>query len=663
MSDKAPEEILTVDVLRWPISILLVASVILVAASQFLYLDLVPERRPWLYLLLGTGLGGFALAGHVMFHRRLPAWLLATVARLCYFFSLAGWQLLLLLLAPAFGLLAWLAAGDQLHMTQPLIAWFAWWLALAAGVAGSYRLGESLSWRIERAEVVVLATLFLLALVVRAYALDRIPTTLSGDEGSSGLMAVNFLQGEANNVFTVGWFSFPALYFAVQAVGIWLLGQTVEGLRITSAVAGALTVVAVYLLGRLLFDRLAALLAAAYLMASHYHIHFSRIGLNNIWDGLFVVVTFAAFWYGWRSGRRFPFILAGLVLGLGLYFYVAFRVVPGLLLIWTILAFVWDRAAWRRRLPDIMLTAYLATLVFLPMGLYYWHHPDQFQAPMNRVTIFEGWLQQQAEILDEPEPNIILNQMWTTARGFTHEPLRHWYNPGAPLLLSGAAVLFLMGIAWAIAAFDLRHALLLLPLLATIILGGLSQDAPASQRFVLVIPAVAILVALPLRHLAVLLGQLWPRLARIWVAVAIALMAWLMLVDLNYYFGEVYDDYVLGGVNTEVATEVAHFLQTEAGPDSAVYFFALPRMSYYSHSTIPYLVPYLDGQDVSEPLTAAPEWPAGGPTFFIFLPERLPELAHVRVAFPGGRYREFPARDRSVLFAVYRWPAEAATGH
>jgi 4-amino-4-deoxy-L-arabinose transferase-like glycosyltransferase len=663
MSDEIPEDGLPVDVLRRPISVLLVISVTLVAASQFLYLDLTAERRPWLYLLLGIGLGGFALSAHVMFRRRLPDWLLAAAGRLGTFFSLAGWQLLLLLLAPALGLLTWLAAGDQLHMSQPMIAWFAWWVMLVAAVAGSWRLDQSLSWRPGRAEMAVLVVLFLLALAARAYALDRIPTTLSGDEGSSGLMAVNFLEGEANNVFTVGWFSFPALYFVVQAVGIGFLGQTIEGLRITSAVAGALTVVAVYLLGRLLFDRLVALLASAYLLASHYHIHFSRIGLNNIWDGLFVVVTFASVWYGWRSGRRLAFIVAGLALGAGLYFYVSFRAVPVLLLIWSSLAWAWDRTVWRRRLPDLILTAYLAALVFLPMGLYFWYHPDQFQAPMNRVTIFEGWLQLQAEMRGEPESNIILGQMWATARGFTHEPLRHWYNPGVPLLLNGAAVLFLMGVVWAVAAFDLRHALLLLPLLATIVLGGLSQDAPASQRFVLVMPAVALLVALPLRHLAVLLGQLWPRLARVWVAVAIAFMAWIMLVDLNYYFGEVYDAYVLGGTNTEVATQVAHFLQAEAGHESTVYFFAPPRMGYYSHSTIPYLVPHLDGTDVGEPLTAAPEWPAGKPTFFIFLPERLPELRHVEEAFPGGNYQQFTGRDGSVLFAVYRWPAAAASVH
>jgi hypothetical protein len=167
---------------------------------------------------------------------------------------------------------------------------------------------------------------------------------------------------------------------------------------------------------------------------------------------------------------------------------------------------------------------------------------------------------------------------------------------------------------------------------------------------------VALLLALPLRHGARLLAQFWPRLRQTWLALAIAIMAWLMLVDVNYYFLEVYDNYVLGGINTEVATEVAYFLQAEADEASVVYFLALPRMSFYSHATIPYLVPYLEGNDVGEPLTAVPEWPGGEPTFFIFLPERVSELAFVRAAFPGGYYREFTGSNGSMLFAVYRWP-------
>ena len=84
-------------------------------------------------------------------------------------------------------------------------------------------------------------------------------------------------------------------------------------------------------------------------------------------------------------------------------------------------------------------------------------------------------------------------------------------------------------------------------------------------------------------------------------------MAWIVATDLNYYFSEVYESYVLGGHNTKVATAVANYLD-EKEPPPDVYFFGFPRMGYYSLSTISYLAPDVNAEDVLEPLVARPAW-------------------------------------------------------
>jgi 4-amino-4-deoxy-L-arabinose transferase-like glycosyltransferase len=402
-----------------------------------------------------------------------------------------------------------------------------------------------------------------------------------------------------------------------------------------------------------MFDRLTGLAAAAILLSSHFHIHFSRIGLNNIWDGLFVVLLLAALWHGWRSGQRRSFILAGLFLGLGLYFYVTFRMMPLLLLIWGGVALLWPGTAVRQRLPDLIVTAYIAAILFMPLGLFFAYQPDEFRAPLNRVTIFDGWLEREVEIVQQPAVEIVARQMAKTALGFTHEPLRHWYNPGTPLLLAAAAALFLMGLVWAVIHLDLRYLLLLLPLAAMVVLGGLSQDAPASQRYVMVMPLVALLVALPLGQVAGWLQQLWPRQRPIWSTAVALIVGWLMLTDGYYYFFKVYDNYILGGINTLVATEVAHFLQEQPEPAPMVYFFGWPRMGYYSLSTIPYLAPQVQAQDVAAPLTVAPNWALGRPTYFIFLPERSSELVFVQASYPHGRLQDVVDENGQILFVVY----------
>jgi uncharacterized membrane protein len=129
--------------------------------------------------------------------------------------------------------------------------------------------------------------LVIFALIVRAVDNTHITATLTGDEGTAGLSAVAFREGRTNNIFSTGYRGFPMLYFFMQSLPVAIFGRTVAALRISSALAGALTVGGVFLAGSALFGRRAGLLAAIFLSDFHFHIHFSRIGLNNIWDGLF----------------------------------------------------------------------------------------------------------------------------------------------------------------------------------------------------------------------------------------------------------------------------------------------------------------------------------------------------------------------------------------
>ena len=634
-------------------SVLLLGGLALVLLTQ----TVAAPADGWRWLLLGSGIGAFALGAWSVSGRPLPAALEPLPGWLGCYFQLPGWQLLLLGMAPLFALLTFVAAGPWLEARQLPAAVLAWVLAGAAVLVGGYRTSaDRVSVpSVSRAEALVVAALFALALLVRAVGLERLPPTLSGDEGSVGLAAVRFLSGEHNNPFVVGWFSFPSLYYALQSIGVALFGQTAAGVRASSALIGAGTVVAVYALGRTLFNRATGFLAALYLAAFHFHIHFSRLALNNIWDGFWATLVATSLWAGWKSGRRLYFLLSGLVLGLSFYFYVSMRVFPLLLLLWCGGALLLDRRRLRQRMPDLLLLGWVALVVALPLLLFFAAHPAEFSAPLQRVTIFNGWLQEQAAARGQAGWQIVLGQMAAGAAGFVSEPLRHWYNPGEPFLLPLAAGLFLLGLVWAVVHFDLRYGLLLLPLLAVVLLGGFSLDAPASQRYVLAAPFTALLVVLPLAALGAWLRRSWPgRRTAIRLAV-VGVLAVVTAVEVRYYFGEVYDSYVLGGINGEVATAMAHYLQDEQ--PQHVYFFGLPRMGYHSISTVPYLAPEVTGHDVIAPLTAPPAWPLDGSTRFIFLPERRAELALVEQAYPGGRVRTFASLNSEAdLFTVYQPP-------
>lgn len=613
-----------------------------------------PEgQRALPFLLVVLGSLFLLLGAQTLMRGALPGWLNGLVNRLAARLNVAPVQIILLIMAPAFAWLARLAAGDGMLAHQAILSLLAWLAAIALVVGGAIAKGPRRPLAIDRRDIILSAGLFVIALALRAYQMTVYPNTFSGDEGSAGLFAVALLTGKANNLLGIGWYSFPSLYFSIQSVAIALLGQTVEAIRLTSAVSGALTVAALYWLARAMFGRTTAILAAAYLAVSHYHIHMSRIALNNIWDGFFGTVAILGLWAGWQSGRRSAFILCGLALGLGQYFYVSIRILPVLFLIWAAIAFWRQRDQFRERFAGLVLAAFIALVVYMPLGLFFAAHPDEFQAPMNRVTIFGDWMEGELAHGERTQSEIMFKQFVKGVMGFTHEPLRLLYNPGSPLLLTAAGLLFLMGVLWAFLNIDLRYLLLLLPLLGAIIANTISRDPPSSQRYIMAMPMVAIFVAMPLGQ-----GMRWLRAqySRAGVAVTVAGFALFALVataDLDYYFNRVYDNYILGDGNTLVATEIAHYLRDKEPAGQQVFFFGFPRMGYFSLSTIPYLAPEKRGQDIIDPLTGPPDLSLSEPALFIFLPERLNELEHVRQSYPDGSFQEFFDKDGKLLFAVY----------
>jgi hypothetical protein len=165
------------------------------------------------------------------------------------------------------------------------------------------------------------------------------------------------------------------------------------------------------------------------------------------------------------------------------------------------------------------------------------------------------------------------------------------------------------------------------------------------------IPFVAIFAALPIALFVQWLSEGKPTYRKLLPLAGALAMGLLMLVDLNYYFRQIYPAYVLGGGNTVAATAIAEDLRGQEPAD--VYFLGFPRMGYFSLSTIPYLAPQMRGTDLIEPLTEPADIPLTGPSLFVFLPERLGELLFVEQSYPGGRYREVSGPDGTLLYAVY----------
>ena len=126
--------------------------------------------------------------------------------------------------------------------------------------------------------------------------------------------------------------------FVLAKLGGWAIWQFAGECALAECVVRhTLTIPAVYVLGKRLFDHRTGLLAGALLMAFPPHIHFSRIALNNIVDPCFAVVGFIFLLDGFRTQSRRSYALAGVCFGLTQYFYeggrIVFPVVGGLVVV------------------------------------------------------------------------------------------------------------------------------------------------------------------------------------------------------------------------------------------------------------------------------------------------------------------------------------------
>lgn len=168
--------------------------------------------------------------------------------------------------------------------------------------------------------------------------LGGLPTEVHGDDAEVGLDALRLIA--QFNLFGAGWFELPRFHAFPSAVGLWLVGYDLTGLRAASAALGVAGVLLVFAVGRRLWSVEVGLLAALLLAGERFYVHLSRAGYHYIDTpvlGLLAVWLLLRLMQGGRLGAA---IWCGIALGLGIQTYYASRLVPPLIaLTWLSLMF------------------------------------------------------------------------------------------------------------------------------------------------------------------------------------------------------------------------------------------------------------------------------------------------------------------------------------
>ncbi len=149
----------------------------------------------------------------------------------------------------------------------------------------------------------LLIGIVLLATFLRFYRLPDLPPGLNFDEAGSGVAALDILRGTPHLWWRIGGGQEP-LWPYLMAVSTRLWGNTALALRLPAALAGILTVAAVYPWVMALFKdthrqvHTLAWLTALGLALSDWHLHFSRLSFRAILLPLFATLSF---YFLWRS--------------------------------------------------------------------------------------------------------------------------------------------------------------------------------------------------------------------------------------------------------------------------------------------------------------------------------------------------------------------------
>jgi len=351
-----------------------------------------------------------------------------------------------------------------------------------------------------------------LAASLRTLWLGSIPPGLWYDEGLYTYDGYTVAHGNFPVFFdTFGHMREPLYQYSLGAF-FAVFGHSTLNARLVSALWGTATVALLFPLARYIVGCRWALVACLSLAVFRWHLHFSRTIFRALLPSFFIVAV-VLFFLRWRETRRTrDAACCGAVLGLGMYTYISFRLVPlivGAGLLWML----WRREITRRDARGIGVMVAGALILFLPLGIDYLKNPQHFSARTDAITMFEKTVMERqadgstTEIrvrkpLGEAARDIAGNalaiaKMWTI-RG--DHVARHNY-PNAPVFDWANGIVFFVGMGWCLG--NLRRsifpALLLVWLFVISLASVFSFGAPNILRMQGATPAVVLIYVLGLR--------------------------------------------------------------------------------------------------------------------------------------------------------------------
>lgn len=174
----------------------------------------------------------------------------------------------------------------------------------------------------------------------------------------------------------------PPLVFAVQWLFFKMGGDSLLAARLPFAIAGILSVFAIFLLGRLLVNTGVGIVAAAALAVMNYHVWISRIGLL---ESFVILWSILAIYFFVRAEKDYKnYLWWGICCAAGLLTkYTFLFIVP----VFAIPLLLWRRSAWMQKWFYVGIAAFF--ILFSPVIIYnvmVWETRGHFDAALSTMV-------------------------------------------------------------------------------------------------------------------------------------------------------------------------------------------------------------------------------------------------------------------------------------
>lgn len=405
---------------------------------------------------------------------------------------------------------------------------------------------------------ILFTSILLLAAFLRFWRIDVVPPGIDWDEAAVGYNAWSILKtgkDEYGNPFPLTFTSFgdgklPMIVYATVPF-VAAFGLTPLGIRLPSILIGIGTVAMTYFLVRTIFKKKSIALIAMFLLAvSPWHLQFSRAAFEPTWATFFVPLSLFLWW----KGKENPwwYLAASISFAMSLYTYHSVKIFLPLMLL--VLVFL-HRTTIVRNLKVILLTAATFFLLALPVVVTTFTSPQGRLAQTSVINHPSEIEKINARRRDDIRDGFPLPSLWNNK--LTRNVaivVEHYTSHFSPqFLFFGEQVNFRLGLR-DYGKFHLFEAILLLMGVYTLVRwrnatsvflfawmgigvlpGALGTEFPHSLRTLVSLPSWQIVGAIGAVELSGWIRKVRPSLTRLFVIVAVIIVASAVFVYLHEY--------------------------------------------------------------------------------------------------------------------------------